>query len=476
MHCIDRVLQRVRHLREGAADAALKPLSASVGAVMGVIGLALQAKTVAQGVGLYVEEIAKRAFKCHRATQEALKKAECLGLIRRVRQPGSKVGDQLPWRIFVHPLVIAEAYKKDAHRGDILVFPRAWDDLSKGLQAAVPLASSTSMNADDRAVPKSVPAANGQRKRAAIASGRASTPALPIVALDIIEIERALVTYFAWVIGASLCAGHEPNFQVLGQRRKRDGERGGTFIPCGLAAEIPASEVVQSATAAVQWSANERVELTYRLGGEAHPLLLLDDVTAEALTRLPWPGAVIESSPGNFQVTLIADRSLSPQERLLAQRGLQRHANADKAAVSSAQLRRMPGSINGKRELDRVFVARLHSVPTAAPATGLGSLVDSFIAAGRDRGGTEKTSDRKSNKQVDGVQDAGVSKDQSAADFGWLMHQLTRKVQRAEDVLVAELAAKAGARSRHGQPREHLEHLAYAKKTLRACLKRLDRI
>ena len=76
MHCIDRVLQRVRIVPAGETHAPLRSLTTPVGAVMGVIGLALQTKTASSGTGLFVEEIAKRAFKRRRATQMALEKAE----------------------------------------------------------------------------------------------------------------------------------------------------------------------------------------------------------------------------------------------------------------------------------------------------------------------------------------------------------------------------------------------------------------
>jgi len=63
MHCIDRVLQRVRSRPAGKTEAAPRSLSTPVGAVMCVIGLALHTRTASVGVGLFVEEVAKRAIK-----------------------------------------------------------------------------------------------------------------------------------------------------------------------------------------------------------------------------------------------------------------------------------------------------------------------------------------------------------------------------------------------------------------------------
>jgi len=71
----------------------------------------------------------------------ALKRAESLGLIRRVRQAGSTVGRQKPHLFLVHPLLIAEAQKKDAHTGPALLFPRDWADMSVANQDVDPCPS-----------------------------------------------------------------------------------------------------------------------------------------------------------------------------------------------------------------------------------------------------------------------------------------------------------------------------------------------
>ncbi len=476
MHCIDRVLQRVRILPASETHAALRSLPTPVGAVMGVIGLALQTKTASSGTGLFVDEIAKRAFKRRRATQMALEKAESLGLIRRLRQAGSTVGKQKPNLFFVHPVLIAEAQRKDSHTGPALLFPRDWDDLSVANLDAETWPSHVKKQLNSRvmqppATSRHVSMAKGEQSK-----DTNRKPTLPTISIDTAEVRKSLTTYFTWVADACRLAGHEPTFQIAGQRRKRDGVRGGVFGPCGLAPEISTRDVVEAAEAAVQWSAAKRVELTFRLCAKAHPLLLLDDLTADSLATLPWPGAIIETSPGSFQVTLVADRPLSPQERLLAQHGLQRHTNADAGAISASQLRRMPGSVNGKFELSEAFVATLRSVPGPGQPRVTEGLVDRFIAAGREGAGAASAASSHRNKPANDVPKTGTTNGQSEADFGWLMHQLTRKFPRRNDELVVELAAKAGARGRHGLSRGHPEHVDYAERTLVACIKKLGTI
>lgn len=443
---------------------------------MCVIGLALQTKTASLGVGLFVEEIAKRAFKRKRATQTALKQAQSLGLIRRIRQAGSTVGRQKPLRIFIHPLLISEAQKIDAHTGAVLLFPRDWDDLTVVYLDAVPMRSQAKRNAHD-----GVTSPRATAPRAATATGIGPndtnrTPLLPAISVDLSEVRQSLTAYFTWIADACRLAGHKPEFQIVGQRRNRDGVRGGAFGPCGLVPGISAHDVVEASAAAVHWSASERVELTFRLCAKTHPVLLLDDVSAAGLMKLPWSGAVIESSPGSFQVTLVADRPLSAQERLLAQHGLQRLTNADEGAVSASQLRRIPGSVNGKVELGKAFIATLYSVPGVDQPCCADGLVDRFIAAGREKVGAASAAGCHRNKPTDDARKIGAAKGQSEADFGWLIHQLTRKVPRGNEKLVEELAARAGARGRHGLSRGHPEHLAYAERTLVACLKKLGTI
>lgn len=476
MYCIDRVFQRVRIRRADAVLPALKSLPTPVGAVMGVIGSALQAKTATQGVGLFVEEIAKRAFKGKRSVQMALKQAETLGLIRRVRQAGSIVGRQKPHLILVHSVLISQAGEKNAHKGPILLFPRDWNDLSLLLPEEEVSASPLERQSIGSAVSPPATAPRLPRARGARTTDLTRPAPHQIPSLDLDAIQRSLAAYFGWIAHACRGVGHEPTFQIAAQRRNRGGVRGGVFSPCGLAAEVSERDVVQAAASAVQWSAPKRAELTFQLCSKTHPVLLLDDITAAGLTSLPWPGAVVETSPGNFQVTLVADRPLSAQDRLLAQHGLQRHTNADKGAVSASQLRRMPGSVNGKFELSAAFVATLHSVPGVGQLCCAEGLVDRFIAAGRERSGAASEAGGYRNKPADSTPKTGVAKSQSEADFGWLIYQLTRKAPRPHGELLEELAAKAGARGRHGLSRGHPEHVAYAERTLVACLKKLGTI
>lgn len=156
---------------------------------------------------------------------------------------------------------------------------------------------------------------------------------------------------------------------LLGLRRKvRDGLRGAPSPEFDM-------PLVGDWQAPRRWASHLRhcmadamniAEAMFKIQDKDHPLLLVDDVCEEALVRIPAGSAVVETSPGCFQVSAFAPRNLKPQERLFAQRALIELLSGDGAANSSNQLRRMPGSVNNRDDLDCAFVARLASVDRAA--------------------------------------------------------------------------------------------------------------
>ncbi|MBP6902104.1 MAG: hypothetical protein KBC73_18575 [Burkholderiaceae bacterium] len=155
---------------------------------------------------------------------------------------------------------------------------------------------------------------------------------------------------------------------LFGLRRKvTDGER-------GAPAPQLTTELVGTWGAPWRWASHLRrclgdskdvAEAMFRVEDDCHPLLLVDDVRAPALSRIPKGSAVVETSPGCYQVSAFAPRNLRPQERLFAQRALIALLGGDPAAKSSRQLRRMPGSVNNKNDIDCAYVARLVSVDNA---------------------------------------------------------------------------------------------------------------
>jgi hypothetical protein len=314
-------------------------------------------------------------------------------------------------------------------------------------------------------------ASRAARSQQAAAVPRSGTS---INGLDVHESIADIHTYFGWLIESCRLAGHEPVCEILGQRRNRDGRRGGTFVPPGIGDALTTKNLTSSAWHAVRRAAQEGIELTFRLRGSEHPVLLVDDIGIDDLHDLPWPGAVIETAPGNLQATLVAHRPLSPQERLFAQRALQVSMGADPGAVGASQLRRLPGSINGKPELPSGFVARLHAQP--APSLPPASLVDALIDAGRAQVTSAAASISPSQDRDGRRAKHTEATDQSRVEFGWTMHQITRRRRRSDDELVRELTAKAAGRRRHGLPPEHPSHEHYARRTLAAAQRALGKL
>ena len=81
-----------------------------------------------------------------------------------------------------------------------------------------------------------------------------------------------------------------------------------------------------------------------------HPWLFADDVpTATALAFAARRAAlVVETSPGNCQLRILADRSLTPAERTQAQRVLRLHLGGDGGSISGGKWGRLAGYVNQK--------------------------------------------------------------------------------------------------------------------------------
>ena len=82
----------------------------------------------------------------------------------------------------------------------------------------------------------------------------------------------------------------------------------------------------------------------------SHPWLLVDDIpVADALRFAERRAAiVVETSPGNCQLRVLADRILSEEERKLAQRALCAHLGGDEDSTAGDKWGRLPGFRNQK--------------------------------------------------------------------------------------------------------------------------------
>lgn len=88
---------------------------------------------------------------------------------------------------------------------------------------------------------------------------------------------------------------------------------------------------------------------------EDHPWLLLDDVPSEMAERIArkYAALVVETTPGNCQIRVLADRPLSANERLaiqgeLVSRLCRAESRADEGSTSGVKMGRLPGYKNRK--------------------------------------------------------------------------------------------------------------------------------
>lgn len=84
----------------------------------------------------------------------------------------------------------------------------------------------------------------------------------------------------------------------------------------------------------------------------AHPWLLIDDLPLDRALALRHAYAciVVETSCGNAQVRLLADRPLSYDERTAAQRVLQSRLQGDSGSIAGDKWGRLPGFTNRKAD------------------------------------------------------------------------------------------------------------------------------
>lgn len=107
--------------------------------------------------------------------------------------------------------------------------------------------------------------------------------------------------------------------------------------------------------AAVSWLKRMNAkgnDIYLRPAGE-HGLVLIDDLTREALERLQRdgyaPAATLETSPGNYQAWVkLSEGALPAEVRRLAAQGLTKHYGGDPASADSRHYGRLAGFTNQK--------------------------------------------------------------------------------------------------------------------------------
>jgi len=335
-------------------------------------------------------------------------------------------------------------------------------------------------------------AERGRRDMAAASSFGADAPELPADAEP----------FWNWLVTSAAAAGWVAKEEgswpgakpgdlefALQRRSKAAGQRGGTFNNqrASLALEPAlhgARDALRDAWRFSHEHERRAVEPVFWPVGN-HALLLIDDLKPEQLSLFNgWQGmAVIETSPGNLQVLLMAPRALRGDELLAAQRALARRAGLTCAAVQQHQPRRFPGSRNCKPGLAEPFTTRLIGVP--APGTISGAQLAELLAedaryvapdpaASTTAGGGAARTAKKSTAGAAGDTSAAAVRQRrqhadnsgSGQDWAWLMERLGSVRGRDHERLVEELAARAGARERQGKRTGDPDHLRYARATV----------
>ena len=494
-------LQRVRIFRPDGSLLPRRSLASILGTLRVLADRANDAHLHAP-VRLYVEEVARLATRGVRATQASLQAAVAAGLIWRTRDTGA-IGLQSAWAVLFHPALVQAAEGTKSYLGPSLDFPRPWgngaadDDqvsvlLLHGVHPTTQLHEVHSVQGKRVTIHAPPPGVRG----AAVDGGRPPSPARRNVqgvspatrrgaggrgagqgltdladgnqstapsAPDTYDIDSTgggPNLYWRCLAASAEIAGWSGQVAFRGQRRRLDGLRGGDFsLATSALTEAPQAAIRALAIAADRSQTQTKVEVSWRVSHEVHPFLLVDDLQAATLARLPSAGcAILETSPGNFQATLVAPRALSGGERLVAQRALARRFGGDEGAVSRSQLRRCPGSRNHKPELTAPFCARVHACSAAGVLDRL--LLAELLTEGVAAGGTDPTGEVPPIVPRDG--------DASRADFGFCMAQLTRHGGLAGRALVEAVVARRVSRAGDKYSDDHAKATAYAVRTVSA--------
>lgn len=165
--------------------------------------------------------------------------------------------------------------------------------------------------------------------------------------------------------------------RLAAQTRKRDGQRGaplgfgrpgkpiaeGLPVSVGQAADLAASLLARLQSPSI---GKARLELVTAAAEDTRGFsksILVDDLNADGVrllaTKWRGPGAILETSPGNFQAVLILAQPLGRDDRKSITDQLVDLTGGDKGAKGSQQFHRLPGSINYKPTLPDPFVCRV---------------------------------------------------------------------------------------------------------------------
>lgn len=188
-----------------------------------------------------------------------------------------------------------------------------------------------------------------------------------------------------------------------------------------------------------------------------HPWLFLDDLDPAKARGIAakYAAVVIETSPGNAQVWLLAARLLDRDERKAVNLALARLIGADPGAVTEPRWGRCPGFKSGKA--GRPWTNLLAATPEGPRFDPGPHLSPPLLPV---RGGRVHSS----SARLEGSESA----DESAREFSYALHALRAGV--ASERVVERVAAHAAARGKRGTVEACR---LYAEKTVENALKAL---
>lgn len=487
---LSQVLQRLHEARPprkrpGAArtdQAHVQKLRERVLAILRVLFDRVDGRRPYQPVWLFVDAIAARAGKGSSTVARALAEAEDLKIIHRVKRGALGAHAAHGW--LVHAVLIEASRKKRPWEGEPLLFPRPWNP-----EGEPPLLHDI-RNLDVQELDGKRVGAKPPRPRPPAGGWQPSAPQAPPRAARAAEVAPAVslspppgaggvgprlgelspeVNYWKWLHASAAAGGWADGaVEVVGQRRRRDGTRGGEFP---LASSPLQVEVAAAAVHAALAEAARRglVETSFRLRrqDDAHGLLLIDDVEPSMLCQvqsLVSVCAVLQTSPGNLQISLAAPRALTRDERCAVNRSLQKRFESDLGAVGGAQIRRLPGSMNYKPTLAVPFKSVLLGECVAGTLSE--RLLVELLAQGAEPVAAAPQMLKRNVAATASGGHAGGGVDQSKLDWAWTKAQLRDGVRA--DAVEFELLQRARAR---GKKTPHL----YAPLTVKNAIAALAR-
>lgn len=233
----------------------------------------------------------------------------------------------------------------------------------------------------------------------------------------------------------------------------------------------------------------ETKELAWRVVGAAiSPFLLIDDIKPDQVDALDqYDGvAIVETSPRNLQVTLVAPRLLKEDEVKCCNKALAARFGLTNACVAARQLRRFPMSINRKPALEgNWFVSKLFCAPRPgtltnaqldellaegalvpdAPAVPLSAAVVATSASSEGDGpSASKASPKTVRRSIDGASDSSPS----GMDYAFTHKELGRVSGFRGDRLIDAVAERALDRGKYAGNAKACR--AYAERTVNAAI------